>query len=112
MSADNQSIPQEAALPILAALRTTLPMQAPPKSLAEHVAQVFQTLNTRPPGVLASIGLLGLHAGSFLAAVVLTIVLLFPWGGSWKKRQPTSTFREPPSFSADPRRRLCPARSR
>ncbi len=48
------------------------------------MTSVFETLNAYPPGVLVSLALLTVHAGSFLAALVLTIVfaaLQHPFGG-------------------------------
>jgi hypothetical protein len=74
VSPDARSIPPEAALPILAELRAALPKQTTPKLLAQSVANVFETLNARPPGLLASLALLAVHAGSFLLALVLAVV--------------------------------------
>jgi Zn-dependent protease len=72
-SADAQSIPTQAALTILAELRRALPPQATPKVLAQNVANVYETLNARPPGVLASLGLLVLYGTSFLVALVALV---------------------------------------
>ncbi len=74
-SADSESIPAKAALPILAELRPALPAQTTPKVLAQNVANVFETLNATPPGVFASLGLLAVHAGSFLVALVMSAVI-------------------------------------
>jgi hypothetical protein len=74
LSPDAESIPTEAALPILAEVRKALPPQTAPKVLAQNVANVFETLNAYPPGVVASIGLLSLHAASFVAAVGMTVL--------------------------------------
>jgi hypothetical protein len=76
LSPDAESIPLDASLPILAELRQALPPQTPPKVLAQNVANVFETLNAYPPGVLASIGLLAVHVGAFAAALVLTALLV------------------------------------
>jgi Zn-dependent protease len=75
LSADAETIPTGTALSILAALRPVLPAQTSPKVLAQNVARVFETLNATPPGFFASLGLLALHAGSFLAALVMTGVI-------------------------------------
>src|SRR5262249_18977570 len=48
----------------------------------EQVVQVFETVNARPPGVLASLALLAIHAASFFVAVVLTVILLL--GTTWR----------------------------
>ncbi len=75
-SPDGNSIPTEAALRILVELRRTLPTQTPANTMAQHVANVFETYNAEPPGVLASLGLLTLHAVGFLMALVLAVVIL------------------------------------
>jgi hypothetical protein len=75
LSCDAESIPAPTALRILAELRPALPPQTTPKVLAANVANVFETLNATPPGVFASLGLLTVHAGSFLLALVLSAVL-------------------------------------
>jgi hypothetical protein len=74
-SADAESIPAEAALAILAAIRPVLPAQSTPKVMAQNVAQVFETLNAHPPGIAASFGLLAVHALAFLVALVMSVVL-------------------------------------
>ncbi len=76
LSLDADTIPPEAALPILAEVRKVTPPQTTPRLLAQNVASVFETLNAYPPGVLVSIGLLTVHAGSFLVALVLSVVLM------------------------------------
>jgi Zn-dependent protease len=74
-SADAHSIPAGAALAILAELRPALPSHTNSQILAQNVAIVFETLNARPPGVLASLGLLTLHAGSFFVALMMGAVI-------------------------------------
>lgn len=74
-SADAESIPPGAALAILAAVRPVLPAQATPKVMAQNVANVFETLNAHPPGIPASLVLLAVHAGGFLVALVMSVVL-------------------------------------
>ena len=69
--ADAESIPEGTDLAILAALRPALPEQTPPRILALNVVRVFETLNATPPGFWASLGLLAVHAGSFLVALVM-----------------------------------------
>ena len=61
-SLDNDSIPDETALEILAELRRALPKQTPAKALAQHVANVFEMFNAEPPGLLASLALLVVYA--------------------------------------------------
>jgi Zn-dependent protease len=74
-SADAHSIPTAAALAILAELRPALPPNANSQILAQNAAMVFETLNARPPGILVSLGLLTLHAGSFFTALVMAAVI-------------------------------------
>jgi hypothetical protein len=44
--------------------------------LAQSVANVFSSLNESPPGPLLSLGLLGLHASSFLIALFMSGAIL------------------------------------
>jgi Zn-dependent protease len=74
-SADDQTIPAETAQTIIAELKQVLPKMHTPKMVAEQTLQVFETLNARPPGWLASIGLLLAHLGSLAIAVVFAVVL-------------------------------------
>ena len=72
MAAGDGKIPRETALTIVKALREQLPGRHAPKLLAAHVLSVFEQLNARPPGALASVALLLLHLGGGVAAVVGT----------------------------------------
>jgi Zn-dependent protease len=74
-SVDNNSIPNEAALQILADLRRVLPPQSAPKVLAQHVTNVFEMFYAEPPGPFVSLGLLVLHAGGFVVALLMYIVV-------------------------------------
>jgi len=76
VSPDADTIPASAALKIIAAVRPVLPAQSPPKLVAQHVINVFSALNAAPPGVLATLGLLVVHAVCFLAAAVMAIVVI------------------------------------
>jgi Zn-dependent protease len=76
LSLEADTIPEETALPILAELRRVMPQQTTPRVLAQNLITVFETLNAHPPGVLASIGLFALYAGSFVMALVLTVVFI------------------------------------
>jgi Zn-dependent protease len=77
-SPDDQSIPTESALAILAELRAALPAQTHPKVLAQHVVNVFETFNADPPGTLASAALLTIYVGSFILTLVVFAVLQQP----------------------------------
>jgi Zn-dependent protease len=91
-SPDGASIPPEAVKPIVAELTTGRQVRPPTNILAMQVTNVFETLNARPPGVLATLGLLGVHGGSFLAAMVFLIVLMVGRHGfPWNRFAPTPT---------------------
>jgi Zn-dependent protease/DNA-directed RNA polymerase subunit RPC12/RpoP len=81
-SADAQSIPLKPALAILHEVRAKVPRNTNAKIMAAHVVNVFEALNATPPGAAATLGLLMLHCGSFLLAVVATLALAvaFPKG--------------------------------
>lgn len=74
-SVDGQSIPPAASLRILAELRSALPANTPPATLAQQVATVFETFNAEPPGLPASVGLLMLHAAGFLLALIMAVAI-------------------------------------
>jgi Zn-dependent protease len=87
-SPDAHTIPPETAAGILTEIRTSLPQVKAPVLQAQYVLQVFETLNARPPGVLASLGLLLLQGVSFVGSVVLTVWFMlhmqFPF---WMKEE-------------------------
>jgi Zn-dependent protease len=57
-SPDNQTIPTETAQTIISELKRTLSKGHTNKMLAQQTLQIFETLNARPPGWLATSGLL------------------------------------------------------
>ncbi len=82
VSPDDQTIPPLAAETIIERLKASSKRPIPDKILAQQTQQVFESLNTKPPGVLASIGLLSVHAVSFMAAVVFGLVFVMSQNGS------------------------------
>lgn len=68
-SSDSYTVPIKTAAMILRELKAAQPSQQVPAIQAQNVLSVFQILNTRPPGIPASIGLLALHLGALLVAV-------------------------------------------
>lgn len=70
VSPDDQNLPDEVALLIARKLKATLPGTVNLRDLATHTLSVFKRLNDRPPGVLASVFLLGVYLGSLVAALV------------------------------------------
>jgi Zn-dependent protease len=70
VSPDDQSIPVATALTISRQLKAVWPGTVNLRDLATHTLSVFKHLNDRPPGVLASLALLGVYLGALVAAFV------------------------------------------
>jgi Zn-dependent protease len=97
-SPDGASIPSDAVRPILAELTAGRQVRPPVNLLATEVSSVFETLNARPPGVAASLGLLAVHGGSFFAALVFVIVLMVGRHGfPWNRRAPKTVTETTPT---------------
>jgi Zn-dependent protease len=75
-SPDDVTIPLETARVILNELKAGRPTRAPVNIHAQQVLTVFETLNARPPSAMATLGLLAVHGGSFLLALVLLVVFI------------------------------------
>jgi len=89
-SADNQSIPRETAVTILDEIRRVFPKLTSPKTAAIHALNVFQSINARPPGWLATSGLLLGYLGSLLTAVVMgSLIIVFGHSGLWDDKNET-----------------------
>ncbi|MBC8356166.1 MAG: hypothetical protein H8E66_29670 [Planctomycetes bacterium] len=69
-SPDGQTIPIETADEIISRLdaAASLPVLDPLK--AQQTLQVFESVNARPPGVLGTLALTGVHVGSLVVAIV------------------------------------------
>lgn len=63
------------ALRIADALRARIKAKITAKTLAQHTLQVVEQINTRPPGILASMGLLFIHGAGVLVAAVAALGL-------------------------------------
>ncbi len=81
---DNDRIPPQTAQMIIAAVKAALPQNAGSKVVAQHTINVFETLNARPPGVLATLGLLAVHGGAVFLALVFGILLTVNMHGGLK----------------------------
>lgn len=81
VSPDNQTIPPEAVSTILAEVRKSFPTVAHPKLLATYVANIFETLNSRPPGFLASLAILFVHGASIVVAIVAAAICVLGLAG-------------------------------
>ena len=76
VSTDEQTIPAPTAEAIIGRLIARSPKQ-PTKQLAQATLSVFEALNARPPGLLASLALGTAQVGAFvLAAVVASVVFI------------------------------------
>ncbi len=69
-SPDGTTVPTETALEIMRRLRAGSKVALAPRILAQQTMSVFENLNARPPGALASIALLGVYGGSILIGIV------------------------------------------
>ncbi len=69
-------IPVPTAQAIIKELKAAFPQNVSNKAIAQHALNVFETLNARPPGTLATIGLMAVHGGAFLLVLVFSMVLV------------------------------------
>jgi Zn-dependent protease len=99
LSPDDQTIPPPTAIAIVSRLRGEgmESKMTNTKLLAQRALQIFETINARPPGWGASLGLGLVHAGALAAAVVFGVLLVIgqrPGGFTRPFRQPLAV-REP-----------------
>ncbi|HZL91080.1 MAG TPA: hypothetical protein VFB96_22125 [Pirellulaceae bacterium] len=66
----SRQIPRERALPLIERVRAAFPQIQQPATLANLVRQVWERMHVQPPGVLASLFLLAIHAGAFLGTPI------------------------------------------
>ena len=85
LSEDSQSIPRSTVEKIVAHLPKTGPASLP-KPLAQQTRQIFEVFNSRPPGLMATIGLTLLYfAGWVISICVVAALFLWPqWQSDWK----------------------------
>jgi Zn-dependent protease len=76
-SPDDQTVPTETAVAIIDELKKSLPKAHTNKMLAQQTLQIFEILNARPPGWLATIGLLFAYFTSLGMALVFAGVFIF-----------------------------------
>jgi Zn-dependent protease len=72
-------IPTETAQRIITAVRGAFPpkLNMGNKVLAQHTLGVFERLNAKPPGVLATLALLFIHGGALLISLIVGLLLVF-----------------------------------
>ena len=75
-SPDDQTIPVATAEAIITRVREAFPKRAPTRQIAMYTLQVFESLNARPPGALASLGLAFTQGVSLLGAFVFAALVL------------------------------------
>lgn len=73
-STDDQTIPKEIACDIIGRIRAVFPESLNDVNTARFTMQIFENLNARPPGVLATLAFGGLHAASFFASLFFVLV--------------------------------------
>lgn len=75
---EEQSIPLPVAEAIIERAQARFPRLKSPKQLAALTLRVYETLATRPPGILASLAFVFLHGMSFVVALGLLVALAIP----------------------------------
>jgi Zn-dependent protease len=75
-SPDDQTIPTETAVTIIDELKKAMPRGHSNKLVAQQTLQIFENMNARPPGWLASIGLFFAYFASLGMAGVFALVLI------------------------------------
>jgi Zn-dependent protease len=74
LSPDDQTIPPEIAQAIIPRVKAAFPKRSTAKVMAQYTLQVFETINARPPGWAATIGLGTIHGFSIVIALVGAIL--------------------------------------
>ncbi len=73
-SGDAQTIPLATAIRIIDELRELLTGKLKDKQIAQLTLQTFERMNATPPGVLATIALVGVHFFAFIFSVVFALI--------------------------------------
>ena len=81
-SEDDQTIPPQTAEVIIEEVKKAFPRMQTNKTLAQHTLNIFESLNARPPGWLASLAMLGTQLLSAVMVVVFTMVFVVGQPGS------------------------------
>ena len=84
ISVDSQSIPRSTVKKIVAHLPQTGPASFP-EPLAQQTRQIYEVVNSRPPGVMATAGLTLLYLAGLAISVCVVVALLFwpQWQQAW-----------------------------
>ncbi|MBI3464397.1 MAG: site-2 protease family protein [Planctomycetes bacterium] len=73
---DQQDIPPVLADTIIEEVRSSFPRRLSTANIARMTLSIFETLNARPPGWAATVGLLTLHGASVLMAIVFSVLFV------------------------------------
>jgi Zn-dependent protease len=73
-SLDSQTIPEETARRIIAEIDASYPKRISDRATARLTLQIFESLNARPPGILAIVTLAAVHFAAFVVALFFSIV--------------------------------------
>jgi Zn-dependent protease len=76
ISEDDQTIPPATAQAIIGEVKRTATRPLPTRIIAQQTLQIFETLNARPPGWGATLGLLFAHATGFALAAVFGLAFI------------------------------------
>lgn len=88
-------IPPQTAEAIISALKTEYPKGISNKLLAQQTLSVYETLNAKPPGVLATLALLAAHGGAFFLSLVFCFLLMLGKFGGGFDNFMSSALRQP-----------------
>jgi hypothetical protein len=86
-SPDGQSIPIETADAIISRLDAASPLPVPDAIKAQQTLQVFESVNARPPGLLGTLALGGVHGASLVIAMIFFVVFSFVQQGEQRDRE-------------------------
>lgn len=75
-SIDNETIPAETAGAIIDEIKRVFPSGLNNKAIAQWTLHVFEAMNARPPGWLATMALGGVHVTSLFVAVVAAVTFV------------------------------------
>jgi hypothetical protein len=73
-SPDGQTIPIDTADAIISRLDAAAPLPVPDVLKAQQTLQVFESVNARPPDLLATLLLGGVYGGSIVVAMIFFVV--------------------------------------
>jgi Zn-dependent protease len=97
-SDDGQSIPPELAERIVDKVTATSTKPQSVRVLAQQTLSVFENLNARPPGVLTTLGFIGVHGMSIVFVLAFTVVYFVAQSGVWTSAVQEAR-RMPPHFA-------------